>query len=206
MPRINKSTTLEQFIAEAKRLRTLADDAEGDFLSYLYEAEQVTGLWKDTGLTFLQFLEQTNLCRPSRYDGYRAARNGLGAKGIEGVGIHAVVAAGRFRDAGKQREMLDEARTWERTNGTPISAQTVSRLASDLRSRILGAGAGHKSYTALASELVAAKEECDRLRVENATLRAEIRQLRKTPKRAAGSETSPSAVEAQKRTSRRDAA
>jgi len=177
--RITKQTTFEEFSIEARRLRSLADEAEADFLSYLYEAEQVPSLWKGTGYTFVQFLDNTNLCKATRYLNYKTAREGLGVRGITGVGVHAVVAAGRFQDPAKQREVVEEARAWEETNGTTISEQSASRIGRDLRSRQLGARLGHKSYATVAKELDAAREEIDRLRAENMALREEIAQLRK---------------------------
>lgn len=176
--RITKETTRDEFMTEAKRLRAIADEANTAFLLYLYEAERMPNVWKDSGYTFVQLIERTNLCRPSRYLKFKNARDRLGAKGIAGVGAYAVIAAGAFQELADQKEIVAEARIWEQTNGTTISEQSAQQIARDLRSRTVGVRTGHKSYVTVAKELEAAKQEIARLQAEVALLRDENAKLK----------------------------
>lgn len=178
MSRITKSTSLDEFVSEAKRLRALADTALGEFLSYLYEAERTPVLWRDSGYTFVQFLKQANIIEPSRYMAYKSVHENLGARATQGVGVHAVVAAGRLNDADQQRELLTQARAWEKTNGTSISAQTAKSLVDAQKSRAIGFRTGNKRYETLVRDLDLAQAEVDRLHAENDALRAENETLR----------------------------
>lgn len=178
MSRITKSTTIAEFVTEAKRLRAQADTMIGEFMSYLSEAERTPALWRDTGYTFVQYLKHANIIEPTRYLAFKNVYDNLGARATQGVGIHAVFAAGRLNDTEQQRELLVQARAWEKTNGTSISAQTAKSLCDAQKQRTIGFRTGNKRYETLVRDLDVAHADVERLRAENEMLRAENEQLR----------------------------
>lgn len=177
--------TPEEFIAEAKRLRSLADHAEIDFLEFLYEAEAQPNLWEGAGLDFASFVERQNLCKAIRYLAYRRVREAHGLTAVRGVGVHALIAAAKLKAPEQQRAALDECRRWEATNDTVISEQSAERIIRDVRVRDAGIEMKHKSYTTLAEENKRLRAENEELKQTCQLLRAELKSL-KTPKKDKG--------------------
>lgn len=174
--------TTEEFLTEARRLRQIADDAECEFLEFLYQGEGQPSIWADTGYTFDEFITRNHLCDPLRYQRYKRTREALGPQEIRGVGAHAIIAAGSFRDPRAQREIIVEARTWERTNGTSISKRSAQHLARDVRTRQAAARSRHKTYAQLEAENHRLRAQVEELKKRNAELRGELAALRKAPK------------------------
>lgn len=137
----------------------------------------------ETGLSFAEFVERADICRAARYLAYRRVRDALGAKAVSAVGLAAVVAAGGVSNPKQQREVLEEARVWEGTNGTSISDQSARGLVRDIKSRQAAISTQHKSYLTLARENARLCSELSRLKQENEALRAELRKL-KSPAKA----------------------
>lgn len=160
-----KTMTLDEFIAEAKRLRKTADSAEGTFLSFLYRADKTPKLWASAGLPFADLLERYSICKATRYIKYRNTYDTCGKLTTQ-VGAHAAVAAASL-PADLRTDALREAKQWEKTNGTSISAQSARRIVRGLQNRTVGQRTRNKSYMELL-------EENEQLREENEQLRAEI--------------------------------
>lgn len=171
--------TTEQLVAEAKRLRAVADEAEEELMLFLYQAEQRPHLWGGSGRTFLQFLEANNICRAARYDGWKRAYEGCGPEAVRAAGMEAAVAAGGLKDEAAAKEVLDQAAVFRRTNGTPASGQTARTMARDVKMRRAVTRTSNKGYLQLAKENDRLRKENDRLKEENAALRAELKSLRK---------------------------
>jgi len=170
----------EEFLRRARELRAEADAAEQRLLEFLYEGERQRDIWADTGKTYPEFIESANLCKAVRYLAYKRVREGLGAEAVANVGAHAVVAAGALSNPKDQKEVLDRARLWEKSNGTAISEQSARRIASEAKVRSVMLHTRAKGYAELAEENERLKAENERLAQENAMLRAELKKLRPT--------------------------
>lgn len=176
--RITKRTTYDAFLKEAQRLSSLAEAAMTEFLSYLYEAEQVPEIWQSTGFTFIQLLRNTNLCPPAQYRAYKDVRDKQGQQAIADVGINAVMQAGRFPDPDQQRQVISKARTWEKSNGTPIPPESARKISDDVRVHSAPRRARRQKRQASRQEIAALLAENELLRAENETLREENAALR----------------------------
>lgn len=169
--------SLEDFLAEARRLRTAASSAERAFLDFLMEGEAQPAIWQGTGMSFVEFIVHQNLCRAERYLRYKRMRAQHGV--IDDVGIEAIMAAGGLADIGSQRAVLQEARVWERTNGTTISEESARLLARDTKQREAGPrGTRHRGYMELLADNERLVAENLRVNEENKALRLELRQLK----------------------------
>lgn len=166
---------IETFIARALELRSAADEAEREFLEFLYEGEHTDGLWQASGLTFGEFIERNNLCKAITYARFKRIRDGLPEAMTTGVGTNALIAAGAFSDPTAQREVLDEAKKWEQTNAVSISRQSAERISRDVKVRHAAARSNHRGYSEIVAENERLREEVQRLREENVALRAELR-------------------------------
>jgi hypothetical protein len=167
--------TVEAFAARARELRAKVDGAEREFLEYLVWGEQQS-FWRDTGFTYLEMLKHLSLVDPARYDAYKKMTEMHGK--AANVGVNALREAARFPTKAAQREVLDQAATWEGTNAIPISEQSAGMIARDVRSRMAAVMTRNKGYATIVAELEAAKREIARLTTENQNLRVENRQLR----------------------------
>lgn len=171
-----------QFCDKARELRRAADEAEEAFLSFLYTNEKNTEMWKGTGMTYPEALERANLCKAVRYLAYKRVLEGLGPKTIEGVGVHAVIAAGALKSPDEQREVIDRTRVWEKTNGTKISGQSAKRMVQDVKMINLGRKR-MRGYAEIVAENERLREQNRDLTQQVATLRAELKALR-SPRKA----------------------
>lgn len=173
-----RTMTTAEFLETARKLRQQADRAEEAFLSFLYEGEGHPEIWQGTGHTYEAFIEGHDLCKAVRYLKYKKIREQHGVEAVQGVGIHAVVAAARFDDPAQQEEVLSESRVFEATNGTSISEQTAKAIARDVNTRTACEKAKHATY----AQLLAQVERLNGLLVEerqkNAVLREEIKRLK----------------------------
>jgi hypothetical protein len=168
--------TLEQFVAEAKRLRAEADHAEERFLEFLYQGEHTPNLWQGSGQTFEEFIERENICVAIRYIKYKRVRKNVG---VPGVGTWAIMAASKLTAADDQREVIAEARLWERTNQTTISERTAKEIASSVRTRNAARAVGHKRYQTIAEENVELRAKLAEAEETIKVLRAELRDARR---------------------------
>lgn len=179
--------TTQEFLAKARELRASADEARRTFMDFLCEAESQPEIWQGSGMSFPEFVEKNDICKAVTYIKYKRVRDTLVRSETEGVGTHAVVAAGSLREPGAQREVIAEAKKWEQENGTTISEQSAERIARDTKMRLVGASKGHSSYLSLLKDNERLVEENVRLRAEQTALRAEIRNLRTEIRRMKGS-------------------
>lgn len=174
---MTRSISLEDFTAHAKELRGRLAEAEREFLDYLVWGES-QNFWRNTGLTYLQLLDQLNLVKPARYDAHKRMTTQHGDAAAK-VSVNALVEAAKFKEPAAQREILDQAAKWEETNETPISPQSAASIGRDLRSRIAATVTRNKSYNTVVAELETARREVERLTTENKNLRAEIAALKR---------------------------
>lgn len=167
--------TLEEFAARAKELRSKIDVAERAFLDYLMWAEEQT-FWHDTGYTYLELLKHLSIVDPARYDAYKkmSQQHGAAAK----IGVNALREAARFSTKEAQREVIDQAAQWEKTNEQPISEQSAEKIARDVKSRMAAITTRNKGYASVVAELETAKRDLTRFKNENQNLRIENQQLR----------------------------
>lgn len=171
---------INEFIKRAQELRTAFTNAETDFFEYLYEQGQnhtlVESINRDCGKTYEQFIEEMNLIRATRYLAWASVRKNQGAEAVRSVGVNGVIAAARFKSADDQREMLARVALCERTNGTSISEQTASAIASDIRKeRVVLRPGGRKGMPALLDEIATKDGLIAKLTAENKALRAQLR-------------------------------
>lgn len=178
--------TFEEFISAAKELRAAVSKAEDGLMEFLLSVEQQPKIWAGHGDTFLRVIEANDLCRPVKYDRWKRVRLGLGKEEIAGVGVHGVVAAGKFNEPEKQREVLAEVRQVEIANETKVSEQTANEIAKNVKQRHGFRENGHKTYPTLLSEvdrlrlqLAQRETEISALRAENAALKKQLSQLGK---------------------------
>ena len=175
----------EKWLLQARALRRGADDATTAFLEFLVRGESMTSLWDGTGLTYEAWICSEQLISLARYRRYVNARRVSGAAALNGVGLHAVLAAGALPTEQAQKQVLEETRAWEATNGTAISEQRAREIARHVRARMRGPErSGYLSYAALAARCEGLERENARLVSENIALRAELRAARKPAPRA----------------------
>jgi len=167
--------TIEEFAVRAKELRSNVDAAEREFLNYLVWGESQT-FWQETGYTYLELLKHLSIVEPARYDAYKkmTAQHGAAAD----VSVNALREAARFQTREAQREVLDQATQWEKTNETPISPQSAEKIARDVRSRMAAITTRNKGYASVVAELETARRDVERLTNENRNLRAELSALK----------------------------
>ncbi len=172
--------TKDEFLVEAKALRDAVTTAEDRFFLFLLEGEQQRDIWAGTGQTFLQFLKQTNLCEPSRYDGWKRIRENHGQEVIDRVGVDAAAVIGaQLKDSKDQKEALDRAEKSSVANGVHPSAQTATGYANDVKTRNTGMrSGGAKGYSALTDENDRLKARVAELEAENAALKSELKKLK----------------------------
>jgi len=165
--------TMKQFLARARALRRDADVAERRLFDFLHDAEGET-FWRESGRTFEELLRAENICEPSRYTGYRQARQLLGDVDPD-VGVAAVIAAGRMKRREQAQDVIDQAKTWEATNGTAISQQSADCIGKEVQERAAGVRNKSAHYSTLSNENDFLREEVAKLRTMNAALKKELR-------------------------------
>jgi hypothetical protein len=167
-------STTEAFVSMARELRRLADEAEDRLFVFLCEGEVHEEIWRPSGLSYLEFIGRANLCRVERFVAYKRIHDGHGADAIAGIGVHGVVAAGSLKTPGEQREVIERVRSWEKTNGTAISAQSAERIARDTKLVELGRHRS-KGYTEIVRENEMLREKLRVAEQTIAALRIELR-------------------------------
>jgi len=176
-------TDMETFIAHARELRAAVDSAEREFLLFLVGGEQQPEMWQSSGsVTYDGFLKATGLCCPARYRNFVASLESAPELTRE-VGAAAAVQAGKLQ-ASDRVELLEEAKSWEETNGTTISEQSARSLAARIRDRGAVRRSGHISYSTLSVRLAHAHATIDKLkqeleleRIEKRSLQAQLSEL-----------------------------
>ena len=169
--------TISAFLAEAKRLRALADRLTHEFLQFCLRAEG-EDFWRGTGDDFPTFLVKNFVvATKSEYVQYRNGVERLGAEAPK-VSVGAVRAIGSRRmgknDAAK---FYNEMVAWEDVNGGPIPFESAVKIVRDVCSRTkVKAKTGGASPAA--KEVSRLREENEALKVENMALRSEIQKLR----------------------------
>ena len=163
----------QEFLAEARKLRQDADAADGKLMLFLYEGEKSPQIWSDTGMTFVEFIEGAHICKATRYLAWKRTRETLGEKGIAGVGVEAVIAAGGLKSSAEQTEVIQRAKQFEKINETSISEQTAARYAGDAKIRALPSSHRTKSYSELLRENEVLKEKLRAAEQTIALLRSE---------------------------------
>jgi len=172
MVNLDNIKTKTQFIITARRMRSHADNAEKEFLEFLYLVETTrTDLWSAPGLQFVDFIERANLCQGARYSHYAVIRAAHG-KSILAIGVHGILRAGTFKEKKDQEQMLELTRKWEKTNDGPAPERSAEVLARTVRDVRVGRKHGDKSLAVIA-------EEAERYKAQNEALRLEIRGLKK---------------------------
>jgi hypothetical protein len=168
--------TGEQAVSWLRQLRLEHDEAGRRFMEAAYAIEQRPVLWQATGRTFPEFLEANNICKAVRYLGYKRVRENLGAEEIAGVGVEAVVAAGSLKSHEAQRDLIGQAKNFEKTNGTSISEQTARKMSQEAKIREASSSGRHaKGYLDLVRENEQLRADMAELRNERDSLAAELR-------------------------------
>lgn len=171
--------SMGEFMHVARELRELADVAEKEFLSFLYEVERHPAIWEEAGRSFVEIIESNNLTRPGRYSGYKRTRDSLGEEAISGVGMHAVIAAASLKTKEEQQEVLSRARMFEKTNGTSISEQSARNFAREAKVFDIGRRTT-KGYAQVFEENERLKARVVQLETENLALKSELQKVKKT--------------------------
>jgi len=171
--------TRAEFIAEAKALRAAADEAEERYLEFLYQMESKPEIWRDGGRSYIEVLEHDVGCAAIRYARYKRVREALGIEALRGAGVHGIIAAGALRTQTAQRELLDRARHFQETNGTPPSERSAQDLLREQKLREAVVTTRNSSYAVLVEQCEKLRARVKELESQNAALRAEIRTLKK---------------------------
>lgn len=90
--------SIDDFLEHAKRLRSNAEAAEVEFLSFLRDFEvSREDLWKTAGVaSYDSFLQSLALCNPARYRNFITGTNVIRDR-TTSIGAAATIAAARFR-------------------------------------------------------------------------------------------------------------
>jgi len=135
MDRTESLKSIDEFIEQAKRLRTDAEDAEARFLLFLREFElKREDLWKTAGVAaFDGFLQSTQLCNSARYRNFVAGTSVVHGD-AEGIGANATIAAGHFRTPTQEatKEFVSRCGKFRDVHGVAPSEQTSREWVKQL--------------------------------------------------------------------------
>jgi hypothetical protein len=115
--------TLEEFVAEARRLRAAADSSEREFMMYLREAD-LANWWMAHAATFAALLKKYDLCAPERYANACRALDLVPLHTVKTIGMHGSVALLSVPPE-KRDEAAATLMVKAQNNGVPLSAQTA---------------------------------------------------------------------------------
>jgi len=166
---------LDEFVATARRLRVEADVAERALMEHLIAGEANEDLWRPHGFSaFAEVLSQTDICKPSRYARYKAAKGLLGDDVIAAVGVTGSVLAAEVPDEGARAKVVEHMAAWVAANETALSEQTAKAIRNrhfrpSKRPRVL----------ARMDRVAELDAEVKALRKENRSLHGEVTRLTK---------------------------
>lgn len=184
MDRTKRLKTVEEFIEQAKTLRSNAEQAEASFLMFLREFElQREDLWNTAGVqTFDSFLQSSQICNVARYrnfvagtkiidDVHQESKTGHSSKQksaqstAEAIGASATIAAATFRAPTKEAsvEFVSRCGKFREVHGSPPSEQTARTWV--------------KQLDQAEPKVVRQANRMHQLEAENVTLKAEKRVL-----------------------------
>jgi polyhydroxyalkanoate synthesis regulator phasin len=171
--------TLEFFVAEARRLRVAADEAELAFMGFLYEAERHHIFWRGIVRKFEELLRAHSICDPSRYRTYKEAVQLVGQNKLDSVGPAGAQEIGKSRTQEEANELVDELYQFHASNGRFAPSHTAKNIADQIRNRFLGAEKGAKRYLTLMKENEKLRAKVADLESKVVALKQELRNLRK---------------------------
>jgi len=161
--------TIDQIINECRKLRIAFERDEARFFIGLAEiADKHTQTITDANCaTFEAFLKKHEICEPSRYSTFRKGLAYTTPERAAELGTHAVMELAQVREPANVPKYEEAVSAWRETHGgVAPTRETACRLLRQVDPR-----AEVPAATKQVSEL-------NRLRAENAELRAEIRALR----------------------------
>jgi hypothetical protein len=174
--------SFEQFIKKAKQLRTEMDRAARSFVVFLIDVEENhPEVWKDKGITFIELLDQQDICKPSSYERCKRIIKAHGPA-TDGLGFYAILAASKLDTPRGQREMLDQARTFEHTNGVAISEKSANDKAREIKLRFEPTKTRMRGLAELEVENQRLRTRVSELEQENKNLRLELRTAQRVAK------------------------
>lgn len=164
---------MDEFVAEAKRLRACADDAERQFMEYLLAAEEEPSIWEGSGLTFLELIERAGICEATRYSAWKRGQRNLAEAGVDAasVDVKATIALASVRKVEDVRTAVERFAEWTEANGTSISSSSARRIVREVK---IGGAAARTRHRSVASM----EEEIEKLRADNEELREAVKQLK----------------------------
>ena len=172
--------TFDQWLEQAKRLRTAAMAAEVDLLMFLVRFEE-QGPWRDAGYNaFASLIRQYKLTRPDRYEEFKAARSKLGDdQRIHRIGIGATIEAGKIKSRVTRDTYVAEAELRVDDEGFPWSDEQAERARLRVQPDPPGELRRTKQQSKTELRLAEAEHAIDALQEENRRLLAENKSLRR---------------------------
>lgn len=123
------TSEFDNFVAEAKRLRTRADIAEQEFMEFLLKNEGRESMWRGCGfVSFDNVLDTTQICRPSRYRRWKLSRDIVGEGVVSRIGIDGAWRAAEIPDVARREACIKHMVDFVDRNKVPVSAQTAQAI------------------------------------------------------------------------------
>lgn len=180
---MKKLNTLEDFLAEARRLRNAADSCEREFLDFLRQFEPRRDLWQSAAETFDELLSSNDICKPSRYRNWvRASEDAMISPYIHQIGVHGAVESCRIMNRQKRADAVEEMVRSVTLKGTVMSRQSAARIVARYAPRPSTLPDPNEKIAALEEENRNLRARVAKLTTEVVELRSQLRAVRSSSK------------------------
>lgn len=193
---MKKLNTLEDFLAEARRLRNAADFCEREFLDFLRRFEARRDLWQSKAKTFDDLLSSSDICKPNRYRNWvRANDDQVIAPSISKIGVHGAVEACRIVNRQKRADAVEEMVRSVTLKGTVMSRQSAAQIVARYEPKPSTLPDANEKIAKLEEENERLRARVSKLTTEVADLRARLRAVQRSSNRRGRSHTEKSSPE-----------
>jgi len=169
-PANQKKMSYEGLVEECKRLRLAAEQSEARYFLLLMTTEkEYADVWRGAGhSTYEQFLRSNDLCKPDQYLAFRDGVNKVGPEKAMSFGAHWTRTVGRMRHGSVER-LAERAEAFLKVHHTAPSEEVVKGWARD-----------EPKDAPVVDINVRRLSELEKLRKENAELRAKLAEANRT--------------------------
>lgn len=133
---------LEEFIAQAKVLKSEADNAEYEFMLFLFEGEKNEKMWRTAAhASFVHLLRNTEICDPRRYSMWKEGSQLIGNDNdlMKEIGVTATQTLTKLRmkdskkTASAVKKLVQNVIDFKEAHGKLPSSQWCNIMAPKIR-------------------------------------------------------------------------
>jgi hypothetical protein len=122
-----------EWLKQARELRTSMYEHEAEFFFFLIESEQKPLFpWKGTWNTFEDVLRSENLVDAAKYTRFRDALTKIPAERARELGYDSFVSAARVEDVVKRKLVVKELQLRTAARHVPLSRREANRVVQDI--------------------------------------------------------------------------